>query len=649
MKISRLSVRNYRSLAALDLELADYTALVGANGAGKSSALYALDWFFRGYDLDESDIAQSVDFREPEIRVEVTFDDLSPTDRGVLGQFGRGQVARLARSWRLGRKGTTVTGNAFQGPGFASIRAAEGVQAVRAAYRALEHAGMGLPGLAGNVPRADVLAALDEWERLPEHFADLIEVEDVDASFLFTSTDATTLSDLIRVLLVPAATDMPGELGSSGKGSALAELIGAIVADAGIRAQQLWLEENAAAVESLNRMVLDNVGTSVFAQQERINANLRGMVPDARVSFVPTVAEWKPQAHASVATSVTIDKATTDVSRQGHGIQRAVMIALLQSLVPEVVPVTGSDAETADPPETGGPALLVCIEEPEIYQHPIRARSFGRVLAGLASRAGAQVMVATHSPYFVTPQQFTAIRRFRVEAGKTVVSEASIDSVETLSGASQSSIQKFVEKQLPTTFAEGFFADSVVLVEGDTDRVVIETLAIRLGIPFDERGISVIALGGKSALKIPAGLLESLGIPTFVVADGDADGASRNHSDEGQARRSADASNRSATQRLVEWLPESVPIHGTIPYTYGDPSLVTGRYVIWRDDLESELANWPSFLDALIAAGGKLRDKSVLTYRTAITEARTDDLPAVLRGAIEAIVPSTAVTQGKYA
>lgn len=43
MKISTISVSGFRCLKKVEVE--DYSVLIGANGSGKSSVLYALDWF----------------------------------------------------------------------------------------------------------------------------------------------------------------------------------------------------------------------------------------------------------------------------------------------------------------------------------------------------------------------------------------------------------------------------------------------------------------------------------------------------------------------------------------------------------------------------------------------------------------------------
>lgn len=56
MRLSRVYVSNYRSLKDFEVQIDDYTALVGANGTGKSSLLYALEWFYEGPPLEALDI-----------------------------------------------------------------------------------------------------------------------------------------------------------------------------------------------------------------------------------------------------------------------------------------------------------------------------------------------------------------------------------------------------------------------------------------------------------------------------------------------------------------------------------------------------------------------------------------------------------------
>jgi predicted ATP-dependent endonuclease of OLD family len=68
---------------------------------------------------------------------------------------------------------------------------------------------------------------------------------------------------------------------------------------------------------------------------------------------------------------------------------------------------------------------------------------------------------------------------------------------------------------------EGFFADVVVLVEGEDDRAAILGYASADGIDLDSEGIAVIPCGGKRNLDRPYVIFHQLGIPAYVLFDGD--------------------------------------------------------------------------------------------------------------------------------
>ena len=95
----------------------------------------------------------------------------------------------------------------------------------------------------------------------------------------------------------------------------------------------------------------------------------------------------------------------TDLGRQGHGFQRAFIISVLEYLAE--ADTTGTDANK--------PTLFLAIEEPELYQHPPRARHFFKTLATIADSGSVQMAYATHSPYFVAPNRFDSVRIVRRE------------------------------------------------------------------------------------------------------------------------------------------------------------------------------------------------------------------------------------------
>lgn len=645
MRLAKVRIRSYRCLKDLEVSLDDYTALIGPNGSGKASVLYALDWFLNGGPLSEEDIHRVAgNPAATDIDVAVTFADLDSEDRRVLESYGRGTFAYFRRTWSSATGKEKMIGNSRQGPGFSKVRSQTRIGELRSEYAALRTA---FPDLATVTIKEEILTELTRWENDPANADQLEEVPEADATHMFGFNGEHTLAKRVRLVLVPAATDIVSQVGTAGRGSALSDLIGSLMSEAVTAARSSWEERFAGQIQELADEIKRGVADSTAAQADRVNERLKDLVPNAKIEFTADAPSWSLKGDGSLNTDVIIDGMRNDVSRQGHGVQRAVMIAMLQALVPDsqsIDQVRGEDDVTteiapATPAERDAlPSLIVGIEEPEIYQHPVRARNFARVLSRLAERAKTQVFIATHSPYFVTPEQFTALRCFALADGATTISSTTLGEVVADAGAPDPQVTRAVEKQLPRTFSEGFFADAVVFVEGDTDRVIYEVIADRAGQALDSAGIAVLAMGGKENMHIPFVILRKLGIPAYVVADCDALGAARRHSGDKAKEEGAETSHKKATETLMSWLPASTAAYfGALPFAYGDASVAASHYTLLHDDLESELESWPSFIAALSGNGGALRKKDVAAYRAAAMEAAPEDMPESFGHIVRAI------------
>jgi hypothetical protein len=652
VRIIKAKIRGYRCLDDMTLDFANYTAFIGPNGSGKSSVLYALNWFFNGGGLDDQDLhGPRGSPTTTEVSVEVTFGDLNLEDRRILGKYGRGSVAALRRSWLLETGKEKMIGNAMQGPGFAEVRATSSVVAMRSAYASLKSSCMSLGDVPTMASKDQIVAELDHWEDDPANREQLVEVDDDDATHMFGIAGEYTLAKRMRMVLVPAAADIADQVGSAGGGSALANLVGSLMKEAVATAKSAWETEFADKIQELEEKIKASVASATSVQAARVNERLESLVPNTTIEFSADAPTWNLRGDGTLNTNVVIDGVSNDVSRQGHGIQRAIMIAMLQALVPDETLTLNQHAlaegETEDEAAErlraqlqALPALVVAIEEPEIYQHPVRARSFARVLSALSERPDTQVFIATHSPYFVLPEQFSSLRCFSLESGCSSIAFTSVPEVAALAGCAETQVSKVVEKELPRTFSEGFFAEAVVFVEGDTDRVVLEAIAERLGTPFDSAGVAVVAMGSKENLEIPYRILAALDVATYVVADCDMLGAARKHPNDASARAQADASHQSSTELLIGWLPRAARVAGTgsLPFAYGDPTVVTSHYALWNDDLETELAQWPSFVASLTSNGGALRSKNVANYRLASMSADVADLPQAFTDLVAAVI-----------
>jgi hypothetical protein len=70
---------------------------------------------------------------------------------------------------------------------------------------------------------------------------------------------------------------------------------------------------------------------------------------------------------------------------------------------------------------------------------------------------------------------------------------------------------------------EGFFADAVVLVEGEDDYAAVMGTALAMNKDLESIGVSVIPVNGKRSMDRPAIIFQEFGIPVFILWDSDGD------------------------------------------------------------------------------------------------------------------------------
>ena len=188
------------------------------------------------------------------------------------------------------------------------------------------------------------------------------------------------------------------------------------------------------------------------------------------------------------------------------------------------------------------PSLVLAIEKPELYQHPSRQRHLASVLLELASGTipgvaeNTQVVYTTHSPLFVGLDRFPQIRvlrRIPNEDGKAKVTRLKTADMEAVAeelwkahGAqgvkyTAETLRPRLQALMTPWMNEGFFADTVVLVEGEDDRAAILGMAKFMGYDFDSSGITVVPCFGKTNLDRPLVIFRQLDIPVYVIWDGD--------------------------------------------------------------------------------------------------------------------------------
>ena len=608
MKIQSVSIKNFRALKDVTIPFDSVTTFIGPNGAGKSTVLRALDWFFNGKpgSLTEKDC--SFGAADEEIEVQVTFSDLSEKDREALGKYAPdGATTFTAWRQRSPDGSDRLSANAKGFPAFNAIKSAAGATAKKDLYKELR---ANRPEL--DLPAANTGPAVDEamttWEAA---HTDQLEdaLESLQTNF-FGFNSGGKMSGLFDFVLVTADL-RASEESIDGKSS----IIGRILERSVDRAAA---DEEIATIVEESRAKQQKVYEEKFkAQLEAMTTQLNSVVssysPGRSVTVSPAEVELKaPKTTFEVA---VLDGATeTAVERQGHGFQRTILISALQLLAQ-------SGAASADG------VICLAIEEPELFQHPIQAQAFAKVLRSLVEDPDKciQVTYATHSPYFLEARHFNQVRRLTRSADETPVVSvhcATIADVKAkLNGIVDADV---VDRRLDHNVADqlsiALFANRAFLVEGTTESSVFYGIGDRTSHGLLEAaGVSIVSVGSKTSIPLAHAILSAIGVPAYALFDADAGFEARAKAKNKKQEDIDKERNNHATEnrRLLRYF--------GIPEEDFPKANVLNGVAIFEDHLESLLSEkWPEWVAActeIEAAAGISLAKNQLAYRTATLKA----------------------------
>lgn len=176
------------------------------------------------------------------------------------------------------------------------------------------------------------------------------------------------------------------------------------------------------------------------------------------------------------------------------------------------------DLEDDDP---AFPGYLLLIDEPENALHPLAARAAQRHLYRLATDPEWQVIMTTHSPYFVNPfEDHTTIVRLErgVEDGSQLTRKTyRADEVE-FDPDTKRNLNAL--QSMDTGFSEVFFGSYPILVEGDTEHAAFLAAVVEDGHELGDR-LAIVRARGKAILPGLMRMLRHFKVPFGVMHDVD--------------------------------------------------------------------------------------------------------------------------------
>jgi len=526
MKIESVRIENFRSFKDETIIFDDYSCFVGANGAGKSTVLNALNVFFRQYRDSKTDLNRlSVDdFHHGNIsapvKITVTFNSLSQTATAELSDYARQNKLIVSSIAHFDTTSDNATVKQFGNrlgiekfrKYFEDEKNGAKVPELKNVYSDLQKTYSGLPNPGTKAAMTD---ALREYESNHPAECKLIPSED---QFYGASKGINKLANHVQWVFVPASKDATEESEES-RNSALGLLLARTV-----RAQVNFsdkVDRLKKETQKLYQNILDKEQSALDSISKTLQTSLEAWSHPGITAQIM----WKQDSEKSVKVEepwafIKIGERgfEGDLARFGHGLQRSYMLALLQ----ELTKVSDDQA----------PTLIMGIEEPEIYQHPPQARHLAETLSEL-SNDGSQVFVCSHNPLFIPGSNFEAVRLVR-EKGDPSFSYISQLTYTDLSSTLHASGQKALREKgmlaklypsLNPIVNEMFFCNNLILTEGVEDVAYISTYMMLTGQINDFRkyGCHIVPVGGKSSIIKPLAMAKLLDIPVFVVVDADTD------------------------------------------------------------------------------------------------------------------------------
>lgn len=484
--IRSVRIHNFRSIADISFSLDRYSLLIGANNCGKTNVVDAIRVFFEagGYryvdSRDKPMFATADDESWIEIEFEIATNDCDETMAG-----------RQLKVRRCLSDECTAPDGTLRKSGYYVFE--DGNLATQAFCRPNDVRN----GLLGNVIYIPALSKIDDHTKLtgPSELRELLEsiVQDVARSSRAYAQFASSFHEFGNTIQT--------ERGETGL--------------------------------SLQDLVTD------------INEEIREWGAEARLVFSPIdeadMVKSLVSLKFSSAEYSTFGDHELSATQFGQGFQRHLIFSLIRLAAKYRQKLR--ESTTAEQPGVHQRFTLVLFEEPEAFLHPSQQLVLHRSLTELSQVDSTQILISSHSPHFVSSnaEKLPSIIRLCRENHATTVGQLTTQQLSEIF-ESNLAINELVRgtkfeshSDDDSTEAEAlklflwldpnrcgmFFAGHVLLVEGPTERVLIDYLIDDGRIIAPEGGLFVLDCMGKFNIHRFMNLCAALKVTHSVIFDED--------------------------------------------------------------------------------------------------------------------------------
>lgn len=567
--MEKIEIKNFRSLHDITIKPNNILALVGQNNSGKSNVLKALELFFKA---SKSMVKKDIFYMHNEtqkIKITLTFKDLTPWEKEKFSSWLCDENLIVSREITLLDNSPNIDTFAFKQipkPGWLQDEQINGDKITEWWENKDE---LVIGDLNFSEKFGSSKPAVGQWKTIAAEF---IENHEDEIPFKIEKIknpkgyDGVLKGALPEFIYIPAVRDVTDEA-KVGKSNPFGQLINSIfekISDDSKKDISTQLKSVETQLSSSSDDSLDEI-KEIEGVLNRIMSDFMDCKIDIKVS-VPQIKDIFNKVEICAN-----DGIRTNIDEKGHGMQRSMIFTILRAYA-EL-----SHRKKAED-KAHEKSTLFAIEEPELYLHPQSQRTLMSVLKEI-SEGNDQVVYSTHSNLFVDIASFDdiCIMRMDKEDGNhqsyptQLQVSALIEDLKARTGKDGTEIgmRELHFNAFNEMVNEGFFADKVIIVEGDSEKYAFPIYADTIGYNLDRNNIAIVHSHGKGPMDRLYRIFNGLGIPTYLVFDGD--------------KNSTKPANKRKTKELLVLLGE------TISDIQQLETKISSKYAVFEIDLESTL------------------------------------------------------------
>ena len=556
MKIKTIEIENWRSIKNMTISAQDLMIIIGQNNHGKSNLLSALLFFFGEIKHQNLDFFQKTN----ELFVDIEFSDLDEQDNTTFQKY-------ITKQGTIKVRKIAYLDGSFEYKGWVQNCTEDYLKEENAVNYTKRETASCLPFYSdlpatGKLSKQQIIEAQQNY--IQKNITNLTFNYELESTH-FMGLKSVAKGIFGEVYFLPALKNAAEDFTSKDT-SIFSKLLGEVIETMSINNAD-WQETK----QQLNK---------VFSKFNKYingieNAGRPKQLSDLEKELSKELQSWNAYFDIELNTpdidsvlksnaSVWIDDGTrTDITRKGHGLQRAVTLALIQLIAKRQLQST-SDSETTT--RKISKSRYFIFEEPELYLHPQAQRVLFDSFVDL-SNTGSQVILCTHSSNLINIDKYKSIYIVRKENDQTgsTITQCEDD---LFDGSERENWN--LSYWINPDRGELFFAEKVILVDGPTEKTIIPALAKQLNV--FRHDYTIIDCGSKDSIPLYLKLLNKFGIKYIAVYDQD-----HQHNKNQDAKNTATISTNKILNLIENKFGQSVAFINDIEEELGYPSGNSGK------------------------------------------------------------------------